>query len=129
MSPFSKTTLDINKLYVSSPIASKIPDDGEDKKDKVEDTPATKQGQSTTGDPQQIITALIFCNDVLNNQFNSVMTQISLFERKVTMIQTRVMKGTQKPLPPSHQPPRKTSNAKTPQVHYVLKYVYNFIVS
>uniref|UniRef100_A0A8C4GS96 Ras protein specific guanine nucleotide releasing factor 1 n=1 Tax=Dicentrarchus labrax TaxID=13489 RepID=A0A8C4GS96_DICLA len=34
MSPFSKTTLDINKLYVSSPIASKIPDEGEDKKDK-----------------------------------------------------------------------------------------------
>uniref|UniRef100_A0AAY4BT55 Ras-specific guanine nucleotide-releasing factor 1 n=1 Tax=Denticeps clupeoides TaxID=299321 RepID=A0AAY4BT55_9TELE len=29
MSPFSKTTLDINKLYVSSPISSKIPDEGE----------------------------------------------------------------------------------------------------
>ncbi|TKS73425.1 Ras-specific guanine nucleotide-releasing factor 1 [Collichthys lucidus] len=64
MSPFSKTTLDINKLYVSSPIASKIPDDGEDKKDKVEDTPATKQdlsvreesdndpNQSDEGDPE-----------------------------------------------------------------------------
>uniref|UniRef100_A0A8D3CNZ3 Ras protein specific guanine nucleotide releasing factor 1 n=1 Tax=Scophthalmus maximus TaxID=52904 RepID=A0A8D3CNZ3_SCOMX len=38
MSPFSKTTLDINKLYVSSPITSKIPDEGEDKKDKVDDT-------------------------------------------------------------------------------------------
>lgn len=49
-----------------------------------------------------------------------VMTQISLCEKKVTMIQTRVMTGTQKPLPPSHQPPRKTSNAKTPQVHCVL---------
>uniref|UniRef100_A0A4W6CKB1 Ras protein specific guanine nucleotide releasing factor 1 n=1 Tax=Lates calcarifer TaxID=8187 RepID=A0A4W6CKB1_LATCA len=34
MSPFSKTTLDINKLYVSSPITSKISDEGEDKKDK-----------------------------------------------------------------------------------------------
>uniref|UniRef100_A0A8C5G1T2 Ras-specific guanine nucleotide-releasing factor 1 n=1 Tax=Gouania willdenowi TaxID=441366 RepID=A0A8C5G1T2_GOUWI len=34
MSPFSKTTLDINKLYVSSPITSKITDEGEDKKDK-----------------------------------------------------------------------------------------------
>lgn len=44
MSPFSKTTLDINKLYVSSTIASKIPDEGEDKKDKVEETPVTKQG-------------------------------------------------------------------------------------
>lgn len=46
MSPFSKTTLDINKLYVSSPISSKIPDEGEDKKDKVEDTPVSKQGRS-----------------------------------------------------------------------------------
>uniref|UniRef100_A0A8C9Y401 Ras protein specific guanine nucleotide releasing factor 1 n=1 Tax=Sander lucioperca TaxID=283035 RepID=A0A8C9Y401_SANLU len=35
MSPFSKTTLDINKLYVSSPTSSKIPDEGEDKKDKL----------------------------------------------------------------------------------------------
>lgn len=45
MSPFSKTTLDINKLYVSSPIASKIQDEGEgDKKDKTEDSAASKQG-------------------------------------------------------------------------------------
>lgn len=44
MSPFSKTTLDINKLYVSSPIASKISDEGEDKKDKVEETSVCKQG-------------------------------------------------------------------------------------
>uniref|UniRef100_A0A8C1I7J2 Ras protein specific guanine nucleotide releasing factor 1 n=1 Tax=Cyprinus carpio TaxID=7962 RepID=A0A8C1I7J2_CYPCA len=36
MSPFSKTTLDINKLYVSSPITSKIPDEGEGKTDKAE---------------------------------------------------------------------------------------------
>lgn len=46
MSPFSKTTLDINKLYVSSPIASKIPDEGEDRKDKMEDAPVSKQGKS-----------------------------------------------------------------------------------
>eukprot|EP00066_Takifugu_rubripes_P004035 XP_003967091.1 PREDICTED: ras-specific guanine nucleotide-releasing factor 1 [Takifugu rubripes] len=46
MSPFSKTTLDINKLYVSSPIASKIPDEGEDRKDKTEDAPVSKQGKS-----------------------------------------------------------------------------------
>uniref|UniRef100_A0A8C4F5G2 Ras protein specific guanine nucleotide releasing factor 1 n=1 Tax=Dicentrarchus labrax TaxID=13489 RepID=A0A8C4F5G2_DICLA len=64
MSPFSKTTLDINKLYVSSPIASKIPDEGEDKKDKVEDTSVSKQdlsvreesdndpNQSDDGDPE-----------------------------------------------------------------------------
>ncbi|KAF6714756.1 Ras-specific guanine nucleotide-releasing factor 1 [Oryzias melastigma] len=43
MSPFSKTTLDINKLYVSSPIASKISDEGEDKKEKVEDASVCKQ--------------------------------------------------------------------------------------
>lgn len=47
MSPFSKTTLDINKLYVSSSISSKITDEGEDKKDKVEDPSVTKQGEWT----------------------------------------------------------------------------------
>lgn len=52
MSPFSKTTLDINKLYVSSPIASKIPDEGEDKKDKMEDS---KQGRSTRADPSKLL--------------------------------------------------------------------------
>uniref|UniRef100_A0A8D2ZHF1 Ras protein specific guanine nucleotide releasing factor 1 n=1 Tax=Scophthalmus maximus TaxID=52904 RepID=A0A8D2ZHF1_SCOMX len=64
MSPFSKTTLDINKLYVSSPITSKIPDEGEDKKDKVDDTSVCKQdlsvreendndqNQSDDGDPE-----------------------------------------------------------------------------
>ncbi|XP_051238235.1 ras-specific guanine nucleotide-releasing factor 1 isoform X2 [Dicentrarchus labrax] len=62
--PARKTTLDINKLYVSSPIASKIPDEGEDKKDKVEDTSVSKQdlsvreesdndpNQSDDGDPE-----------------------------------------------------------------------------
>ncbi|KAA8590122.1 hypothetical protein FQN60_014056 [Etheostoma spectabile] len=64
MSPFSKTTLDINKLYVSSPTSSKIPDEGEDKKDKVEDILVSKQdhsvreesdidqNQSDDGDPE-----------------------------------------------------------------------------
>lgn len=61
MSPFSKTTLDINKLYVSSPIASKITDEGEDKKDKMEDTSMTKQGRTAADDPQHII--LISCTD------------------------------------------------------------------
>lgn len=51
MSPFSKTTLDINKLYVSSPITSKIPDEGEDKKDKTEDSAVSKQGQSARASP------------------------------------------------------------------------------
>uniref|UniRef100_A0A8C9Z527 Ras protein specific guanine nucleotide releasing factor 1 n=1 Tax=Sander lucioperca TaxID=283035 RepID=A0A8C9Z527_SANLU len=38
MSPFSKTTLDINKLYVTSTVASKIPDEGETKAEgKAED--------------------------------------------------------------------------------------------
>ncbi|CAM9226055.1 unnamed protein product, partial [Lampetra planeri] len=57
MSPFSKTTLDINKLYVSSPITSKIPDEGEDKKDKVEETSVCKQDLSvreeSDNDPNQ----------------------------------------------------------------------------
>uniref|UniRef100_A0A8B9KT19 Ras protein specific guanine nucleotide releasing factor 1 n=1 Tax=Astyanax mexicanus TaxID=7994 RepID=A0A8B9KT19_ASTMX len=43
MSPFSKTTLDINKLYVSSPISSKIPDEGESKSDRAEDSTVAKQ--------------------------------------------------------------------------------------
>uniref|UniRef100_A0A8C8GH27 Ras-specific guanine nucleotide-releasing factor 1 n=1 Tax=Oncorhynchus tshawytscha TaxID=74940 RepID=A0A8C8GH27_ONCTS len=43
MSPFSKTTLDINKLYVTSPITSKIPDEGEGKTDKAEETIVSKQ--------------------------------------------------------------------------------------
>lgn len=47
MSPFSKTTLDINKLYISSTMASKIPDEGESKAEgKAEESVANKQGQS-----------------------------------------------------------------------------------
>ena len=47
MSPFSKTTLDINKLYVSSTMASKIPDEGETKADgKAEEGILNKQGLS-----------------------------------------------------------------------------------
>ncbi|XP_012689019.2 ras-specific guanine nucleotide-releasing factor 1 [Clupea harengus] len=38
MSPFSKTSLDINKLYVSSTMSSKIPDEGEGKGDKAEES-------------------------------------------------------------------------------------------
>uniref|UniRef100_A0A8B9KNA5 Ras protein specific guanine nucleotide releasing factor 1 n=1 Tax=Astyanax mexicanus TaxID=7994 RepID=A0A8B9KNA5_ASTMX len=43
MSPFSKTTLDINKLYVSSPISSKIPDEGESKSDRHLPSPSPRQ--------------------------------------------------------------------------------------
>uniref|UniRef100_A0A8C7GKS8 Ras protein specific guanine nucleotide releasing factor 1 n=1 Tax=Oncorhynchus kisutch TaxID=8019 RepID=A0A8C7GKS8_ONCKI len=43
MSPFSKTTLDINKLYVTSPSTSKIPAEGEGKTDKAEETTVSKQ--------------------------------------------------------------------------------------
>uniref|UniRef100_A0A671XKA2 Ras protein specific guanine nucleotide releasing factor 1 n=1 Tax=Sparus aurata TaxID=8175 RepID=A0A671XKA2_SPAAU len=60
MSPFSKTTLDINKLYVSSPIASKIPDEGEDKKDKAEDTPASKQGREMDNNRSALSAASAF---------------------------------------------------------------------
>lgn len=71
MSPFSKTTLDINKLYVSSPVASKIPDEGEDKKDKIEDTSVSKQGRSTKADPQQTILGI--CTDVFNDLHHFVL--------------------------------------------------------
>lgn len=126
MSPFSKTTLDINKLYVSSPVSSKIPDEGEDKKDKVEDTTVSKQGKSRGANHQHIIPILTCRNHVFIDLWNGVMIQISLFEKKVTTIRTRVMTGTQKPLPPSHLPPRKTSKAKT-QVHCVLNMCGNVI--
>lgn len=47
MSPFSKTTLDINKLYVSSTMTSKIPDEGEPKAEgKAEESVLNKQGQN-----------------------------------------------------------------------------------
>uniref|UniRef100_A0A3B4WU92 Ras protein specific guanine nucleotide releasing factor 1 n=1 Tax=Seriola lalandi dorsalis TaxID=1841481 RepID=A0A3B4WU92_SERLL len=47
MSPFSKTTLDINKLYVSSSMASKIPDEGEPKAEgKADESVPNKQDLS-----------------------------------------------------------------------------------
>lgn len=47
MSPFSKTTLDINKLYVSSTMTSKIPDEGEPRAEgKADEGVPNKQGQS-----------------------------------------------------------------------------------
>lgn len=52
--------------------------------------------------------------------FLFVTMQISPWEKKVTMIKTRVTMARQSRLPPSLQPRRKTSNAKTPQVHFVL---------
>ncbi|KAH1184085.1 ras-specific guanine nucleotide-releasing factor 1 isoform X1 [Mauremys mutica] len=42
MSPFSKTTLDINKLYVSSSYPNKIPDEGETASERQEETPPSK---------------------------------------------------------------------------------------
>ncbi|KAK1160886.1 ras-specific guanine nucleotide-releasing factor 1 [Acipenser oxyrinchus oxyrinchus] len=43
MSPFSKTSLDINKLYVSSSIPNKIPDEAETKTDKPDEPSCNKQ--------------------------------------------------------------------------------------
>lgn len=57
-----------------------------------------------------------------------VLLQIFLCEKKVTTIKTRVMRM-QKPLPSSHQPPQKTSKAKTPQVHCVLNMCSGIITS
>uniref|UniRef100_A0A8C6J7J5 Uncharacterized protein n=1 Tax=Melopsittacus undulatus TaxID=13146 RepID=A0A8C6J7J5_MELUD len=46
MAPFSKTTLDINKLYVSSNYPNKIPDEGEAASEKQEESLPGKQGKS-----------------------------------------------------------------------------------
>ncbi|KAM3827868.1 ras-specific guanine nucleotide-releasing factor 1 isoform 2-T2 [Vipera latastei] len=44
MSPFSKTTLDINKLYVSSSYSNKISDEGEGSAEKAEEALLSKTG-------------------------------------------------------------------------------------
>ncbi|KFR02506.1 Ras-specific guanine nucleotide-releasing factor 1, partial [Nipponia nippon] len=51
MAPFSKTTLDINKLYVSSNYPNKIPDEGEAASEKQEELQPSKQKSDT--DPNQ----------------------------------------------------------------------------
>lgn len=45
MAPFSKTTLDINKLYVSSNYPNKIPDEGEAASEKQEESQPSKQSK------------------------------------------------------------------------------------
>lgn len=49
MAPFSKTTLDINKLYVSSSYPNKIPDEGEAASEKQEESLPGKQSESLGG--------------------------------------------------------------------------------
>ncbi|NWV95609.1 RGRF1 factor, partial [Machaerirhynchus nigripectus] len=48
MAPFSKTTLDINKLYVSSSYPNKIPDEGEAASEKQEDSLPGKQSSEVS---------------------------------------------------------------------------------
>ncbi|XP_044516086.1 ras-specific guanine nucleotide-releasing factor 1 [Gracilinanus agilis] len=48
MSPFSKTTLDISKLYVSSNFPNKIPDEGEGTAEKIEDSNLNKQSSEVS---------------------------------------------------------------------------------
>ncbi|NXT18496.1 RGRF1 factor, partial [Syrrhaptes paradoxus] len=48
MAPFSKTTLDINKLYVSSNYPNKIPDEGEAASEKPEELPPSKQSSEVS---------------------------------------------------------------------------------
>lgn len=67
--------------------------------------------------PQQI--TLTSRADAFNHPCHFIMTQISPCGRRVTTIRTRATRATQRPRPPSRQPPPKTSNAKTPQVHCV----------
>lgn len=67
MSPFSKTTLDINKLYVSSTMASKISDDGEAKSEgKTEESAPNKQGQNhSPGEFAQFMCILVLSTGIL----------------------------------------------------------------
>lgn len=59
VSPFSKTTLDINKLYVSSSMANKMADEAEGgKADRAEEPSLCKQGQRPPG-----------CTDRLDHTF------------------------------------------------------------
>lgn len=44
-SPFSKTSLDINKLYVSSTYSNKLSDEQEAKSDKADDSGPSKGGE------------------------------------------------------------------------------------
>uniref|UniRef100_A0A8C9NIZ5 Ras protein specific guanine nucleotide releasing factor 1 n=1 Tax=Serinus canaria TaxID=9135 RepID=A0A8C9NIZ5_SERCA len=48
MAPFSKTTLDINKLYVSSSYPNKIPDEGEAASEKQEESQPGKQSSEVS---------------------------------------------------------------------------------
>uniref|UniRef100_A0A663MVC6 Ras protein specific guanine nucleotide releasing factor 1 n=1 Tax=Athene cunicularia TaxID=194338 RepID=A0A663MVC6_ATHCN len=48
MAPFSKTTLDINKLYVSSNYPNKIPDEGEATSEKQEESLPSKQSSEVS---------------------------------------------------------------------------------
>ncbi|NWY11022.1 RGRF1 factor, partial [Aphelocoma coerulescens] len=48
MAPFSKTTLDINKLYVSSSYPNKIPDEGEATSEKQEESVPGKQSSEVS---------------------------------------------------------------------------------
>ncbi|XP_074088022.1 ras-specific guanine nucleotide-releasing factor 1 isoform X2 [Macrotis lagotis] len=48
MSPFSKTTLDISKSYVSSNFPNKIPDEGEGTAEKIEDSSPNKQSSEVS---------------------------------------------------------------------------------
>lgn len=118
MSPFSKTTLDINKLYVSSPIANKIQDEGEgDKKDKAEDSATSKQGCFSRS---PFPTGQFLSTDASNQPCHFIPAQISRCGRRATTTRTRAMRANQRLRPPSRQLPRKTSNAKTLQVQTCL---------
>lgn len=119
MSPFSKTTLDINKLYMSSPITSKIQDEGEgDKKERAEDSAVSKQGGfSKELLPNQQIPPTSRAN-VPNEPCHFIPPQISRCGRRATTTRTRAMRVNRRLRPPSRRPPRKTSSAKTLQVRH-----------
>lgn len=57
--------------------------------------------------------------DASNQPCHFITTQISRCGRRATTTRTRAMRANQRLRPPSRRPPRKTSNAKTLQVHCV----------
>ncbi|MGH0185396.1 UNVERIFIED_CONTAM: hypothetical protein FKN15_017813 [Acipenser sinensis] len=66
MSPFSKTSLDINKLYVSTSVPNKIPDEAETKTDKPDEPSCNKQDFSLFSYNNGVV--VTSCRELDNNR-------------------------------------------------------------
>ncbi|MEQ2173920.1 Ras protein-specific guanine nucleotide-releasing factor [Goodea atripinnis] len=116
MSPFSKTTLDINKLYVSSTMASKIPDEGEPKAEgKVEDLVPSKQEFSLFSFNNGIVVSS--CRELENNR--SALSAASAF----AIATAGANEGT-----PTKEKYRRMSLASTAVPHYLQKQISEFVI-